>query len=153
MAGTYFCFSFLGRGETDSICYVGHYLAYCTSPGWWMIMSGAVGGMSGRENWSTQRKPSPVPLCSPQITHDLTWARTYAATVGSRQLTSWAKAWPTFGVYILAYIFQTGFLLCYATKLQSVFIYCVHAKTLCLDIKYCDMMDESRNSLTKVVHY
>jgi hypothetical protein len=25
-------FSFLGRGETESIWYAGHYLAYCTSP-------------------------------------------------------------------------------------------------------------------------
>jgi hypothetical protein len=28
---------------------------------------GAVGGMTGRGNRSTQRKPAPVPLCPPQI--------------------------------------------------------------------------------------
>jgi hypothetical protein len=28
-------FSFFGWGETESTWYVGHYLAYCTSPGWW----------------------------------------------------------------------------------------------------------------------
>jgi hypothetical protein len=38
---------------------------------------GAVGGMRiGRGNRSTRRKPVPVPLCPPQIPHDLTWART-----------------------------------------------------------------------------
>jgi hypothetical protein len=30
----------------------------------------------GRGNRSTRRKPAPVPLCPPQIPHDLTWART-----------------------------------------------------------------------------
>jgi hypothetical protein len=44
---------------------------------------GAVDGMRiGRGNWSTQRKPASVPLCPPQIPHDLTWARTRAAAVG-----------------------------------------------------------------------
>jgi hypothetical protein len=34
---------------------------------------GAVGGMRiGRGNRSTRRKPAPVPLCPPQIPHDLT---------------------------------------------------------------------------------
>jgi hypothetical protein len=41
---------------------------------------GAVGGMRiGRENGSIRKKPTPVPLCSPQIPHDLTWARTWTA--------------------------------------------------------------------------
>jgi hypothetical protein len=39
-------------------------------------------------NWqgsrSTWRKPAPVPLCPPQILHDLTLARTRAAAVGSQ---------------------------------------------------------------------
>jgi hypothetical protein len=53
-----------------------------------------------RGNQSTRRKPAPVPLCPPQIPHDLTWAWTRAATVGSRQLTTWAMAWPwTIGKY------------------------------------------------------
>jgi hypothetical protein len=56
---------------------------------------GAVGGMGiGRRNRSTQRKPAPVPLCPPQIPHDLTWDWTRAATVGSQRLTAWAMAWP-----------------------------------------------------------
>jgi hypothetical protein len=33
---------------------------------------GAVGGMIGRGNRSTRRKPVPVLLCPPQIPHDLT---------------------------------------------------------------------------------
>jgi hypothetical protein len=40
---------------------------------------GVVGGMRiGRGNRSTRREPAPVPLCPPQITHDLTWDRTRA---------------------------------------------------------------------------
>jgi hypothetical protein len=35
---------------------------------------GVVGGMRiGRGNRSTRRKPAPVPLCPPQMPHDLTW--------------------------------------------------------------------------------
>jgi hypothetical protein len=56
---------------------------------------GAVGGMKiGRGNRSTRRKPATVPLCPPQIPHDLTWARTRAAAVGSRRLTASATARP-----------------------------------------------------------
>jgi hypothetical protein len=36
---------------------------------------GAIGGMKiGRRNRNTRRKPVPVPLCPPQIPHDVTWA-------------------------------------------------------------------------------
>jgi hypothetical protein len=57
--------------------------------------SGAVGGIRiGRGNRSTRRKPAPVPLCPPQIPHDLTWDRTRAAAVGSQRLTASAMAWP-----------------------------------------------------------
>jgi hypothetical protein len=56
---------------------------------------GAVGGMrTGRGNRSTRRKSDPVPLCPPQIPHYFTWARTQAAEVWSRRLTTWAKARP-----------------------------------------------------------
>jgi hypothetical protein len=44
---------------------------------------GEIGGMIGRGNRSTRRKPAPVPLCPPQIPHA---AR--AAEVGSQRLTS-----------------------------------------------------------------
>jgi hypothetical protein len=42
----------------------------------------------GKGNRSNQRKPAPVPLCPPQIPHDLAWARTWAAAVGNRRLTA-----------------------------------------------------------------
>jgi hypothetical protein len=54
-----------------------------------------------RRNRSIQRKPAPVPLCSPQIPHDLTWAWTLAAAVGSRQLTTWAMAQPIINMGLL----------------------------------------------------
>jgi hypothetical protein len=40
------------------------------------------------ENRSTRRNPAPVPLCPPQIPHDLTWDET-------RRLTDSAMARPT----------------------------------------------------------
>jgi hypothetical protein len=50
---------------------------------------GEVGGMKiGRRNRSTRRKPAPAPFCPPQIPHDLTWARSRAAAVGSQRLTA-----------------------------------------------------------------
>jgi hypothetical protein len=56
---------------------------------------GAVGGMRiGKGNRSIRRKPVPVPLCPPQIPHDLNWARTWAAEVGSRWLNAWAMSRP-----------------------------------------------------------
>jgi hypothetical protein len=63
---------------------------------------GAVGRMRiGRGNWSTWRNPAPVSLCPPQIPHDLTWAWTQAAAVGSWRLTAWAMAWPKGTIYPL----------------------------------------------------
>jgi hypothetical protein len=60
---------------------------------------GVVGGMKiWRGNRSTQRKSAPVPLCPPQIPHDLTWDRTRAPAVGSRRLTAWAMARPGTGI-------------------------------------------------------
>jgi hypothetical protein len=50
---------------------------------------GEIGRMKiGRGSRSTWRKPTPAPLCSPQIPHDQTWARTRAAAVGSQRLTA-----------------------------------------------------------------
>jgi hypothetical protein len=41
------------------------------------MIFGAIGGMKfGRGNRSTRRKPTPAPLCPPQIPHDETRART-----------------------------------------------------------------------------
>jgi hypothetical protein len=50
---------------------------------------GAVGGMRiGKGIRSTLRKSATVPLCPPEIPHDMTWARTRATAVGSRRLTA-----------------------------------------------------------------
>jgi hypothetical protein len=54
---------------------------------------GAVGGMIGRGNRSTRRKPVPMPLCPPQIPQDATRARTQGA-VGNRRLSARDTAWP-----------------------------------------------------------
>jgi hypothetical protein len=48
---------------------------------------GEIGGMIGRGNRSTRRKPAPVPLCPPQ-TPRAAWTRTRATTVGSQRLTA-----------------------------------------------------------------
>jgi hypothetical protein len=51
--------------------------------------SGAMGAMRiGKGNQSIQRKPAAMPLCPPQIPHDLIRARTQAAVVGNRRLTA-----------------------------------------------------------------
>jgi hypothetical protein len=46
----------------------------------------AIGGMIGRRNRSTVRKPVSESLCPPQIPHDLTRVRTRVAAVRSREL-------------------------------------------------------------------
>jgi hypothetical protein len=48
---------------------------------------GKIGGMIGRGNQSTRRKPAPMPLCPPQTPHAAR-TRTRAAAVGSQQLTA-----------------------------------------------------------------
>jgi hypothetical protein len=49
--------------------------------------------MIGRGNWSTWRKPAPVPRCPPQTPH-ASRTRTRAAAMGSQRLTAWATARP-----------------------------------------------------------
>jgi hypothetical protein len=48
---------------------------------------GEIGGMIGKGNRSTRRKPAPVPLCPPQTPHAAR-KRTRAAAVGSQRLTA-----------------------------------------------------------------
>jgi hypothetical protein len=48
---------------------------------------GEIGGMIGRGNRSTLRKPARVPLCPPQTPH-VARTRTWTATVGSQRLTA-----------------------------------------------------------------
>jgi hypothetical protein len=60
---------------------------------------GVVGWMRiGRGDWSTRRKPAPVPFCVPQIPHDLAWDWTQATVVRSWRLTAWAVAQPVFTI-------------------------------------------------------
>jgi hypothetical protein len=49
--------------------------------------NGEIGGMIGRGNRSTRRKPALVPLCPPQTPHAAR-TRTRAAAVGSQRLTA-----------------------------------------------------------------
>jgi hypothetical protein len=53
-----------------------------------------IGGMIGRGNRSSRRKPASLPLCPPQTPH-AAWTRTRAAAVGSQRLTAWAAALPS----------------------------------------------------------
>jgi hypothetical protein len=56
---------------------------------------GEFGGMKiGKGNRSIRRKPTPAPICPPQIPLDQTRARNRAAAVGSQLLTAWAMARP-----------------------------------------------------------
>jgi hypothetical protein len=81
------CISFLRWGETESTWHVG--LMY--QPRMIADQCGAVGGMRlGKGNRITRRKPAPVPLCPPQIPHDLTSVRIRPAALGRRHLTVWA---------------------------------------------------------------
>jgi hypothetical protein len=48
---------------------------------------GEIGGMIGRGNRRTRKKPAPVPRCPPQTTH-VARTRTRAAAVGSQRLTA-----------------------------------------------------------------
>jgi hypothetical protein len=54
---------------------------------------GEIGGMIGRGNRSTRRKPAPMPLC-PLQTPRAARTRTRAAAVGSQRLTACATARP-----------------------------------------------------------
>jgi hypothetical protein len=54
-----------------------------------------IGGMIGRGNRRSRRKPAPMPLCPPQTSHAAR-TRTRAAAVGSQRLTASATAWPWF---------------------------------------------------------
>jgi hypothetical protein len=74
----------------------------------------------GRGNQSTRRKPAPVPLCSPQIPHNLSWARTRAVAVGSWRLTAWAMAWHLWFVVNALKLESTAIIIteCYKLKIK-----------------------------------
>jgi hypothetical protein len=59
-----------------------------TDDRWWLWSNRWNENWQGKPKYS--EKTAPVPLCPPQIPHDLTRARTQAAAVESRRLTAWA---------------------------------------------------------------
>jgi hypothetical protein len=73
--------------------------------------NGEIGGMIGRGNRSTRRKPAPVPLYPPQTPHTAR-TRTWAAAVGNQRLTAELRhgltSWITLIIMsnIYAYLFQ-----------------------------------------------
>jgi hypothetical protein len=72
---------------------------------------GTVGGIRiGRGNRSSRRKPAPMPLCPPQIPHNMTWARTRAAVLGSRGLAV---------AYISSYMIELD---CVTSDTKSIFV-------------------------------
>jgi hypothetical protein len=80
-------------GMRQSTRYCGHFWPIVPAPD--DGDCGAIGGINiGRKNRSTWRKPAPVPLCPPQIQHELTRARTRAVAVGSQRLISRVMARP-----------------------------------------------------------
>jgi hypothetical protein len=80
-----FLIGILGGSQIGSTRHCGHQWPILLTPG--DYEDGEIGGMIGRGNRSTQRKPAPVPLCSPQILHAAR-TRTRAAAVGSQRLTA-----------------------------------------------------------------
>jgi hypothetical protein len=54
----------------------------------------AVGGIIGRGNRSTRRKPTPVTLCPSWSPHDLNRDRTQAAAMGFMRLSTWGTTRP-----------------------------------------------------------
>jgi hypothetical protein len=63
---------------------------------------GEIGGMIGKGNRSTRRKPAPLPLCPPQNPHAAR-TRTRAAAVGSQRLTARATARPVYILLLVRY--------------------------------------------------
>jgi hypothetical protein len=83
---------FLGWGENEFPSYVGHYLGYCTSPGWWwwwwFECEEVAARRIGTVHRSTGRILAQLPLCPPQISHGLIWAGTRETAMWSRRLTA-----------------------------------------------------------------
>jgi hypothetical protein len=71
--------------ELGSTRHCGHQWPIVLVPG--DYDNGEIGGMIGRGNRSTRRKPAPVPFC-PSQTPQVGRTRTRAAAVGSQRLTA-----------------------------------------------------------------
>jgi hypothetical protein len=76
-----------GGVQAGSTRQAGHKWSSVPAPG--DYDDGEFGGMKiGRGNRSTRRKPTPAPLCPPQIPLYRTQARSRTAAVGSQRLTA-----------------------------------------------------------------
>jgi hypothetical protein len=84
-----------GWSPTGSTRHYGHQWPIVPAPG--DYNDGEIGGMIGRGNRSTRRKPVTVPLCPPQTPH-ANRTRTCTAAVGSQRLTAWLTARPFKGL-------------------------------------------------------
>jgi hypothetical protein len=71
--------------ESRSTRHCGHQWPIVPAPG--DYDGGEIGGMIGRGNRSSRRKPAPLPLCPPQTPH-AAFMRTRAAALGSQRLTA-----------------------------------------------------------------
>jgi hypothetical protein len=74
-----------GGVQLGPLCTAATNRSIVTAPG--VYDDGEIGGMIGRGNRSTRRKPAPLPLCVPQIPH-AGRTRTRFAAVGSQRLTA-----------------------------------------------------------------
>jgi hypothetical protein len=78
----YFLFIYGARVEPSPIL-LQSFIGLLYQP--WMIDGDDCGAIGGMIKWQVlKRKPAPVPLCLPQIPHDLSWRRTWTAAVASR---------------------------------------------------------------------
>jgi hypothetical protein len=68
-----------------------------------MMRCGAIGGMISRGIQSSQRNPAPMPLCPPQIPHDLIGARIRDTEMENRRLTDRATAQPSILTYCIVF--------------------------------------------------
>jgi hypothetical protein len=84
--------------------------------------NGEIGGMIGRGNRSTRRKPAPVPLCSPQTPYAAR-TRTRAAAVGTQRLTAELRHGPgmlTYNVWTLRHMPIYRIFLCFHMNVPIV---------------------------------
>ena len=75
-----------------------------------MNENGAFGGIGGmiliEEDWNTQIKPVPLPICSSQIPNRLAWDGMWLSMVQGQSLTAWTMAQPT--LYTICIYFTHG---------------------------------------------
>jgi hypothetical protein len=90
-----YCYLFMWPKWKRVYYYWGHLLAYSTAlyDRCWSWVNRWNEWLAG-ETRSTGSKPASVPLCPPQIPHDLTQTRTLAVAVGSLRLTAWGTTRP-----------------------------------------------------------